>query len=124
MKDLKKITLQLPEFFLMAAILFYWLSTSTIINPIAIGLLLVLVFQIIFKNRIIGIAIPSLLILVSFYMLLALISEFNEFPTFNANAKELLFVGLTFFTSSIIISGIMIYKYSAMDKPTNEQLSS
>ena len=43
-------------------------------------------------------------------------SEFNEFPIFNSDAKELLFVGLSNFTSIIIVSGIMICKYAIFEE--------
>lgn len=111
MKKTKQILLKLPEYLLIAAVLFYWMSAGLIINPIAIGLIALLVFQIIFKNKVIGLMIPSLLILTCLYMLLALMSEFNEFPSFNAEAKTLLFVGLAFFISTMAVSLLMIYKY-------------
>jgi hypothetical protein len=120
MKKLNQILLKLPEYLLIAAVIFYWGSAGIIINPIAIALIVILILQIILRNRIVGIIIPSLLILTSFYMLLALISEFNEFPSFNAEAKKLLFVGLSYFILTMVVSGIMIYKYS-MSKPTNNQ---
>lgn len=110
MKNLKTIALNIPEYLLILAVFFYWFS-STPFNPIAISLLVVLVLQLIFKNNIVGLLIASLLILVSLYMILAVFSEFNEFPTFNYEAKRLLAVGLSFFLSTIIVSGIMIYKY-------------
>ena len=116
MKNIKRRTLQLPEYLLITAVVFYWSSAGLIVNPIAIGLIIVLILQIIFKNRIVGIIIPSILILASFYMLLALMSEFNEFPTFNSDAKELLFVGLSYFISTIIVSGIMVYKYAILEE--------
>ena len=97
---------------LLAAVFFYWYSAGIIVNPIAIGLIIVLVLQIIFKNRIVGIIIPSFLILFSCYMIVALMSEFYEFPTFNADAKVLLFIGLSYFLTTIIVSGIMFYKYA------------
>jgi len=112
MEKLKKLSLQLPEYLLIFAVIFYWGSAGKVINPVAIVLIIGLIFQIIFKNRIVGIIIPSLLILTCFYMLWALISEFNEFPTFNSDAKKLLFVGLSYFISTIIVSGLMIYRYS------------
>ena len=112
MKKLKQILLALPEFLLIAAVIFYWISAGMIINPVAISLILILILQIIFKNKILGLIIPSLLIITCLYMLMALVSEFNEFPTFNADAKKLLFVGLSYFISTMIISIIMIYKYS------------
>ena len=54
---------------------------------------------------------------------MALISEFSEFPTFNSEAKTLLFVGLTYFISTMVISGIMIYKYTIMETKNNEKSS-
>ena len=112
MKKFKQILLALPEFLLIAAVIFYWISTGLIINPVAISLIVILILQIIFKNKILGLIIPSLLIITCLYMLMALISEFNEFPTFNADAKKLLFVGLSYLISTMIISITMIYKYS------------
>lgn len=69
----------LVEYLLIIAVLFYWNGTSNLLNPVAIGLLVVLIFQIIFKNKVIGIIIPSVLMLLSMYMILALLSEVNEF---------------------------------------------
>jgi hypothetical protein len=115
MNNIKIFILQLPEY-LLIAVFFYWFSTALEVNYIAIGLIIILIFQIILKNRILGIIIPSVLILASLYMLLALISEFNEFLTFNSDAKELLLVGLSYFISSIIVSGIMIYKYAIFEE--------
>ncbi|PTM04188.1 MAG: hypothetical protein DA407_13245 [Bacteroidetes bacterium] len=116
MKKTTQILLKLPEYVLVLAVLFYWASAGILINPIAIGLMALLVFQIIYKNQILGLIIPSLLIIICLYMLLALISEFNEFPTFNADAKKLLFVGLLFFISTMTVSVIMVYNYSKTEK--------
>jgi len=112
MKNAKQILLKLPEYLLIIAVVFYWESTRTIINPLAIALTAILILQIIFKNRIVGFLLPCLIIVISLYMLMALMSEFYEFPTFNADAKELLFIGLSFFIFTITVSGIMIYKYT------------
>ena len=121
MKKLKKFLLELPEYLLIAAVIFYWGSAGMVINPIAIGLIILLILQIIFKNRIVGILIPSLLIMTSIYMLMALMSEFNEFPTFNSDAKKLLFVGLSYLISTMVVSGIMIYKYIIMETKNDNQ---
>ncbi|HAD98469.1 MAG TPA: hypothetical protein DCG19_13755 [Cryomorphaceae bacterium] len=120
MKKIKQALLQSPEYLLMVAVLFYWVSAARIINPVAIGLLIILVLQLIFKNRIIGLIIPVILIGTSLYMLLALMSEFREFETFNADAQKLLFVGLAYFISTMLLSGMMIYKYLSLElKSTN-----
>ena len=116
MKRVKTFILQLPEYLLIAAVLFYWFSTGLAVNYIAIGLIIVLILQITFKNPIVGIIIPSILVMICLYMLLALMSEFKEFLTFSSNAKELLFVGLSYFISTIIISGVMIYKYAIFEE--------
>ena len=112
MKKLKEAILKFPEFLLILAVLFYWMSSAVIANPIAIGLLVLLITQLVFQNKIIGIIIPGILILGCLFMLLALMSEFSEFLTFDKAAQKLLFVGLSFFLSTILISGIMIYKYA------------
>ena len=116
MKRVKTFILQLPEYLLITAVLFYWFSTGLAVNYIAIGLIIVLILQIIFKNRIVGIIIPIILVMICLYMLLALMSEFKEFLTFSSDAKELLFVGLSYFISTIIISGVMIYKYAIFEE--------
>ncbi len=114
MKSFKKIILSLPEYLLIAAVLFYWISNGLAINYIAIGLLIAIVLQIIFKNTVIGIIIPCLLILTCLYMLLALFSEVREFPNFNSEAQTLLFVGLAYFLTTMLISVIMLYKYAKL----------
>ena len=113
---IKTVILQLPEYLLIVAVVFYWFSAGLVVNYIAIGLIIFLILQIIFKNRIVGIILPSILVMISLYMLLALMSEFNEFLTFSSDAKELLFVGLSYFISTIIVSGIMIYKYAIFEE--------
>jgi hypothetical protein len=74
----------------------------------------------IFKNKIVGIAIPTLLIIVCLYMVLALVSEVREFPSFNSEVQTLLFVGLFYFLTTILLSIIMLYKYATL---LNKQLS-
>ncbi|MEG0916458.1 MAG: hypothetical protein RSF68_05560 [Myroides sp.] len=101
----------LVEYLLIIAVLFYWHGTSNLLNPVAIGLLAVLIFQIIFKNKVVGVLIPCVLMLLSMYMILALVSEVNEFESFNRDAQSLLFIGLAYFLGTIIISFLMIWKY-------------
>lgn len=108
---MKKALLIIPEYFLIASVLFYCMSTAQVINPIAIALLVILILQIKFKNRFIGILLPALIIVICLYLLLALFSELSEFSTFGSEAKTLLFVGLSYFLLTIAVSGLMIYKY-------------
>lgn len=109
---MKKINLwNVPEYLLLLTVLFYWLPTSNPLNWVAITLIAVLVLQIIYKNKILGIIISSVLILICCYMYLALFSELREFPTFNTDAKQLLFIGLSVFTTTLVVAGFMFFKY-------------
>lgn len=109
---MKKINLwNIPEYLLLLAVLYYWLLTYNLFNWVAIALVAVLVYQIIYKNKVLGIIIPTILILACCFMVLALFSELREFPTFNADAKELLFVGLFYFITTLVVSGFMCFKY-------------
>jgi hypothetical protein len=116
-----QILLKLPEYLLIAGVIFYWISVGVLFNPIAIALTVVLIIQIIYPIRILGQVISSLMILVSIYMLMALMSEFNEFPTFNADAKKLLFTGLLLLLPTLIFSGIMLYKYTMTEIDRNHE---
>ncbi|UUV20546.1 hypothetical protein [Paenimyroides aestuarii] len=105
------------EYLLIIAVLIYWHGTSNLLNPFAIGLLAVLIFQLIFKNNVVGVLIACTLILLSMYMLLALFSEVNEFESFNSNAQRLLFIGLAYFLGTIIVATLMIWKYLVKSNP-------
>jgi maltodextrin utilization protein YvdJ len=109
-----KIVALLPESLLIGSVLFYWISTANLLNPVAIVLILVLGLQMIFKNRVVGLAIPIVLILASLFMVLALISELNEFPNFNADAQKMLLVGSAWLTATLFVSGLMLFKYATL----------
>lgn len=108
---MKKIVFKLPEYYLIVFVILAGYMPPFYINPICVGIVGVLIFQIIFKNRILGILLGIIFFLVNLYFLGALLSEFNEFKEFNNSAKELLFVGLTIWIVNIILSLTMIYKY-------------
>lgn len=99
-------------FLLLTVAFTYWVSAGVLLNPIAIGLVSVLLFQILKHNKDLGLLMSILFILISFFMLLALLSELIEFSSFNADAREMLIVGLLLLFPSLIASGIMLYKYS------------
>lgn len=111
LKNMKSRLWNIPEYLLLLAVLLYWLPTSNPFNWVAITLIAVLVLQIIYKNKILGIIISSVLILICCYMYLALFSELREFPTFNTDAKQLLFIGLSVFTTTLVVAGFMFFKY-------------
>jgi hypothetical protein len=112
MKHVKLIIAGFPEYYLIVLALLSGYSPPFSINPLAIGIAGGLVLQVIFKNRVAGFIIAGLLMLINLYMLLALISEFNEFTTFNTAARQLLFVGLSLFCLNSIVSFLMISRYT------------
>ncbi len=108
MKHLKS---NLPETYLIAATLFYYISAAVIVNWFAVVLILLLVTLLITKNKILGVSIASLWILVNLFMVLALISEVSEFPEFNSDALQLLGVGSLFLGLNLIFSVMLLVKY-------------
>jgi general stress protein CsbA len=102
----------IPELYLILAVLYYWSLTASLLNPIAISLLLVLVYQIITRKQILGIVIATVLILASVYLILALLSELSEFIEFNDDAKELAIFGVLYLGLNITFGAIMLYRYA------------
>ena len=51
----------IPELFLIASVLYYWVLTSNLLNPFAIGLLAILIYQLISEKSTLGIIISALL---------------------------------------------------------------
>lgn len=103
----------LPELYLILAVLYYWSLTSLVINPIALVLLGVLIFQILKKKQVSGIIIALIFILLNFYMILALLSELSEFLEFNDKAQQLAIVGFLYLGFNIVVGSFMLVKYIA-----------
>ena len=68
-----------PEIYLVLATLFYWVLTANFFNPFAIVLLVILLYQLIFRKFATGIIIASIFILLNLYMIFALLSDLSEF---------------------------------------------
>lgn len=100
-----------PEIYLIIATLYYWSLTAMVINPYAIGLLIVLGFQVLYKKSATGILIASVFLILNLYLVLALISELKEFTEPNDNFKNLLIVGTLFLGINITAATFMLWKY-------------
>lgn len=101
----------LPEIYIFASVILYW-SMTTLLNPIAISLAAVLGIFLWLKNRALGISIASVFFLLNLYMVLAMISELNEFSTFNWRAFELLAGGSLYLGLNIFVSVRMLIKWT------------
>jgi len=106
----KKIIKSLPELYLIAAVLFYWFSAANIFNPIAIGLLVVLIFQLVFKKQYLGITIATLFIVINLYLILALVSELREFTEVTNDFLLLIVVGTLFIVLNLIAGTALFRK--------------
>lgn len=111
MNTLKAILSRIPEYYLMLLAFASGYKPPFYIAPFAIGLIIIFGLQAYFKNKLSGLIIACLFGLLSFYFLLAMLSEFSEFKVFGAGAKQMLLVGLPLFTINFIMTIAMVYKY-------------
>lgn len=100
-----------PEIYLVFATIYYWFLTSNLFNFVAIGLLVILGYQIIFKKAVTGIILGSIFTFLNIFMVFALLSELGEFPTANDKYYQLLTYGSLFFGLNIIVCILMLTKY-------------
>lgn len=107
---MKKVLPFLPELFFLVIGLVALFTPPFHFNVLALAFVAVFVQQLISRNKAVGIIIGGLAILVSIYMLLALLSEFSEFKSFTSGAKQMLFVGLPLVLLSLAMAGWMFFK--------------
>lgn len=111
MKTINSFLKWAPEVYLIIASLIYWKLSAMPINYFAIGFIALLILQIIIKVKISGLIISTLFLFVNIYMLLALLSELNEFPSFTLDAKNMLIMGLLYFGANLVCVAFMFRKY-------------
>jgi len=110
----KKFLFLTPELYLICASLYYWMLTSSLFNPIAMLLLAILTFQLIYKKPGTGLVIASLFLLLNLYMVLALVSELSKFIEVNNEFVQVLLLGGVYLGLNLIFSSIMLFKYVKM----------
>ncbi len=111
----KKILSYLPEVSFLGVAL-YWFIDNLLVSPHYINypILIVILFivaLIIWKIKAFAITLSAVLSIGSLYMILAVISEYKEFPTGDPDGYKLLFTGLAIFISLIGMSVLMPFKY-------------
>jgi hypothetical protein len=113
----KKQLLLLPEILLVLVSIYWILDNLTIsgyFNIIAFAVFLILLFQLFFQNKYIGILIASLIFLFSIYMVLAVISEFHEFKTIDTKEIQLILFG--FLLCYVMFSAAILIFYKFLTK--------
>lgn len=111
---MKKIVLLLPELIILILSCLWLIDNyrvSAIINYYSLSVAIVMVLQLVFKFKIVGLSMAIIIALFSLYMVLAVVSEFNDFPQVNFEALKLLVVGIYFCFLGFIAATIMAYKY-------------
>lgn len=102
----------ITECYLIASVSFYWFFTATVLNLIAISLLLIVVLQLLNQKKSTGIAIASIFLVLNLFMVLALLSELSEFTEYTSNYYQLLIVGFLYLGLNCWFSTRMIIKYT------------
>jgi len=120
---MKSTLFKLPEYYLILLVVLAGYTPPLAVNPIFIGIAVVLILQLFFKNRIAGLLLGSLFFLINLYFLGAVLSEFNEFTVVDFSAKHLLAVGLTIWLLNSTASFMMIYKYATNRICNNSKLA-
>ena len=108
---IKSLKPHIPELFLIAPVLYYWVLTSHFLNSYAIGLLAILFYQLISKKSTLGIIISGIVMCLTVFMVLALISELSEFDTTTENFNNLLIFGSLYLGLTLIMAVFMFLKY-------------
>jgi hypothetical protein len=111
MKYLKKY----PEYCFLAISLIFWASTLQLFNPIAIVVVLLSVLMVWSQNKSVANFISIVYGLMTFYFLLALLSEFSEFPQMDSSAWSLISVGSLIVLANVLIIYGLWTKYNAQE---------
>lgn len=86
----------------------YWfvmdIAAAGSFNFIALAILLALVAQVIVRNNAIDLILGALSMIISVYMFVAVLSEFNNFSSVNDNARQLVLAGTLISVSGFAIA--------------------
>jgi hypothetical protein len=123
---MKNIFYLIPEAFFIGLAVF-WIndnySANGSVNYLAVAIIAIMIFQLLFQNKIVGFAVGGILTMFSLYMVLAVRSEYNDFPSGSAEGIKFLIMGESLFLLSALISIAMICKFAAL-KSSNTPMRS
>lgn len=109
--NISKLKPLVPELFLIASVVYYWILTANLFNPFAIGLLAILFYQTVTKKSTLGVIISVAVIVLTLFLVLALLSELSEFEAVNQNYNNLLIFGTLYLVTNLILGSTMLIKY-------------
>lgn len=121
--NFKKLISYLPEISFLFVACFWFMdnlmATSAHVNYFMMAVALFVLILIIWRNRTFAVVLSVILGTGSFYMFLAVLSEFNEFPKGDPEGLEMVVFGLLIFITLMVMSVIMPKKYKVHITDTN-----
>jgi hypothetical protein len=99
-----------PELFLIVSVLIYWISFGVFLNPIAIVLLALLFAQLTYKNKILGLVISAILIVLVSWISVKLLSDIIFADTFLWAGVKMLVIGVTYLSITAYYAVILFIK--------------
>lgn len=109
--NISKLKPLIPELFLIVSVVYYWILTANLFNPFAIGLLAILGYQLVTKKSTLGLIISVAVIVLTLFLVLAMLSELSEFEVANQNYKNLLIFGTLYLGTNLVLASTMLIKY-------------
>lgn len=109
--NISKLKPLIPELFLIVSVVYYWILTANLFNPFAIGLLAILGYQMVTKKSTLGLIISVAVIVLTLFLVLAMLSELSEFEVVNQNYKNLIIFGTLYLGTNLVLGSIMFHKY-------------
>lgn len=112
---MKKLLYFFPELVLILLSIYWFLDgfiAAKNVNYISLFLILLLLFQLIYRNKIVGYVLAFFILILALYMPFAVLSEFHEFKKFSSEVIKFLAFGLTMCLLLLVSSLLMFYNYS------------
>lgn len=104
------------EIYLLIMLMMYVFPIGDFVNWFGIILILLVGTLIVTKNRVLGVLFGSAILVISLFLIFALISELSEFTEYNKAFFKMLGVGSLMIIANIFFSIVLILKYSKVDK--------
>ncbi|MFT5255023.1 MAG: hypothetical protein ACI9RL_000361 [Candidatus Paceibacteria bacterium] len=106
----KSISKWYPELFLIVSVIIYWGLSATLVNPVAILLLALLVTQLRFKNKIFGIVLSLVFMVLCMYMMLAIFSDIIDLDAFYSRGLLMIVFGVFYFGTTAYFAFTLLRK--------------
>ena len=106
----KSVSKWYPELFLILSVIIYWTLTASLVNPVAISLVVLLVTQLRFKNKTFGVVLSFIFMLLSFYMMLAIFSDIVNLDFFYPRGLLMLGFGTLYFGATAYFAFVLLRK--------------